>query len=161
LFDGGSDSNKDGTRIDRPNYIGSGSITSHIINKEVGGTYQYFDPTVFESAASCLTDPNIHVDTHGGLWCNANLGRGAVPGPHFANVDFGISKTFKINERMGFRFDANFFDLFNHPNFGNPNSTGSGANFASPVFGQSTNTTGNEGAGSGHRVTQLAIRFDF
>lgn len=158
LFDSGSDSNKDGTRIDRPNYIGSGSITSHIIKKEVGGTYQFLDPTAFEGASQCLTDPRVHVDTHGGLWCDANLGRGAVPGPHFSNLDFGVSKAFKINERMGFRFDANFFDVFNHPNFANPDSGGGGSNVSSPLFGQSTATTGNQG---GHRVSQLALRFDF
>jgi hypothetical protein len=161
LLDGSSDSNKDGTRIDRPNYIGSGSVTSHILKKEVNGTYQYFDPTVFVSAASCLTDPRINVNTHGGFWCDPNLGRGAIPGPHFSNTDFGVSKAFKINERMGFRFDANFFNLFNHPNFSNPDSAGGGNNFANAAFGQSTSTTGNEGPGSGHRVTQLAIRFDF
>jgi hypothetical protein len=81
-----------------------------------------------------------------------------VPGPSFANVDFGVSKSFKINERMGFRFDANFFDLFNHPNFLNPSAAGSGANFQSTLFGQSTATAGDTG---GHRITQLAIRFDF
>jgi hypothetical protein len=91
------------------------------------------------------------------LWCDPNLGRGALPGPHFANVDFGVSKSFKINERAAFRFDANFFDLLNHPNFLNPDTAG-GSNFASPLFGQSTSTTGDTG---GHRITQLAIRFDF
>ena len=50
----------------------------------------------------------------------------------FANVDFGVSKTFKINERAAFRFDANFFDLLNHPNFLNPGALGTGGNnFAS------------------------------
>jgi hypothetical protein len=84
----------------------------------------------------------------------------------YTNIDFGVSKAFKINERMAFRFDANFFDLLNHPNFENPSASGSGANCgasgASPVcasnFGQSTATYGD---GGGHRVTQLAIRFDF
>jgi hypothetical protein len=89
----------------------------------------------------------------------------------FANIDFGISKTFKINERMAFRFDGNFFDLLNHPNFANPSATGGGANcgavgipvggthnFCASNFGQSSKTYGDTG---GHRVTQLAIRFDF
>jgi len=31
-----------------------------------------------------------------GFWCNSNVSRGAIPGPKFANVDFGVSKTFKI-----------------------------------------------------------------
>jgi hypothetical protein len=177
VFDGTSDSNRDGTRIDRPNFVGSGSVKSTIIGKEMLDSsgkpvYQYLSqgtvaaPT-FVSASSCLNPAfNINVDTHGGHWCDPNLSRGSIPGPMFANVDFGISKTFKINERMAFRFDGNFFDLLNHPNFQNPSALGGGANCgADPVthlcsgnFGQSSKTYGDQG---GHRVTQLAIRFDF
>jgi len=164
LFDGGSDSNKDGTRIDRPNYVGTGSVLSHIVGREQNGTYQYLDPGTltapnFVSAASCLTNPAINVNTHGGAWCDPNLARGAIPGPMFANVDLGISKTFKVTERSNFRFDANLFDLFNHPNFANPGYQADGSNnFQSPNFGQSITTYGEFG---GHRVVQLAIRFDF
>ena len=51
-------------------------------------------------------------------------------------MDFGLSKTFKISESMGFRFDANFFDIFNHPNFAMPQG-----NYGSPGnFGQSLST---------------------
>jgi Carboxypeptidase regulatory-like domain/TonB dependent receptor len=172
LLDGTSDSNKDGTRIDRPNFVGSGSVLNHIGGREVNGTYQYIDPgTVaapnFVSASSCLNPTfNIKVDTHGGLWCDPNLGRGSIPGPSFTNMDLGISKSFKINERMAFRFDANFFDLLNHPNFLNPSTAGGGANCGASAkthlcggaFGQSTSTYGDTG---GHRVSQLALRFNF
>ncbi|HWZ81893.1 MAG TPA: TonB-dependent receptor [Terriglobales bacterium] len=157
LLDGSSDSNRDGTRIDRPEFIGPGGPTSAInSHRIVGGAYQYLNPSKFAQAVTCLTDPKAN--THGGKWCNPNLSRGAIPGPMFANIDFGLSKSFKINERMAFRFDANFFDLLNHPNFQNPSAAGGGANFASGNFGQSTTTDGDTG---GHRVTQLAIRFDF
>ncbi len=156
LFDSGSDSNKDGTRIDRPNFIGPGSVLGAVVEKKVGSAYQYLDPSQFVGADQCLTDPRINVDTHGGFWCDPNLGRGAIPGPRFANVDLGVSKSFKISERMGFRFDANFFDLMNHPNFLNP--AGGSNDVSSPNFGQSLQTTGDTG---GHRITQLAIRFDF
>jgi hypothetical protein len=112
------------------------------------------------SAASCLNPTyNINVNTHGGAWCDPNLARGAIPGPMFANVDLGISKTFKVTERSNLRFDANLFDLFNHPNFANPGYQADGSNnFQSPNFGQSIITYGEFG---GHRVIQLAIRFDF
>ena len=157
LFDGSSDSNKDGIRIDRPNFIGSGNVL-HAINshREVNGTYQYLDASQFSQASACLADPKAN--THGGFWCDPNLSRGAVPGPMFANIDLGISKSFKISERMALRFDANAFDLLNHPNFQNPSAAGGGANFGGANFGQSTKTDGDTG---GHRVTQLAVRFDF
>ena len=69
------------------------------------------------------------------------------------DFDFGVSKNFKITESTKLRFDANFFDIFNHPNFKNP--TG---NFSDGLFGQSVATYGDSG---GHRVTQLALRFEF
>jgi hypothetical protein len=168
LWDQSSDANKDGSRNERPNYVGSGSVLNSIVGKEeiINGksAYVYLDNTGdknFVRASKCLTDSRINVNTHGGLWCDTNLSRNAIPGPKFANVDFGVSKNFKINERMGFRFDANFFDLLNHPNFLNPGAVATGGNnFINDgnTFGQSLNTAGDTG---GHRVTQLAIRFDF
>lgn len=152
FLDGSSDANKDGVRTDRPEFIGTHGVLGSIMGKEINGTYQYLDPTQFAQSTACLTNPAI--DNHGGFWCNSSLGRGAIPGPMFTNVDFGVSKTFKINERAGFRFDANFFDVLNHPNFKNPDG-----NFVDNggTFGQSLATI----IGAGHRVTQLAIRFDF
>jgi hypothetical protein len=148
LFDGSSDSNFDGTRSNRPQFVGTGSVLNSIIKQKTNGTYQYLNTSDFAQSVACL-NPAVN----DGWWCDPNLGRGAIPGPHFANIDFGVSKTFKINERAGFRFDANFFDLLNHPNFLNPDG-----NFANGTFGQSISTTQDQG---GHRITQLAIRFDF
>ncbi len=168
LVDTGSDANANGVASDRPEFEGSGTVLNTIsVKKTVGtknpdgsinpGSYQYFDGSKFGHSSDCLLNPAIN--THSGLWCNPNTSRGSLPGPMYANVDFGISKSFKINERMAFRFDANFFDLLNHPNFENPGAGGGGGeNFNSSTFGQSTETYGDFG---GHRITQLAIRFDF
>ena len=159
LYDASSDGNQNGIRSDRPEFLGSGKVTDTIISKKQNGTYQYFDNStdLWGQSTECLNNPAI--DTHGGLWCDPNVSRGSLPGPMFANVDFGISKSFKISERARFRFDANFFNLLNHPNFLNPGQDGGGGNnVASPNFGQSTATFADAG---GHRVTQLAIRFDF
>ena len=84
-----------------------------------------------------------------GQWCNPLVGRNSVIGPGFANVDFNVVKTFAINERAKFTFQANFFNLFNRANFETPTQ-----NITSGSFGQST------GAYDPRR-TQLALRFDF
>jgi hypothetical protein len=68
-------------------------------------------------------------------------------------MDFSATKRFKINERAGVTFQANFFDVFNHPNFTVPSF-----NSSSGTYGRSTSTLGDDG---GHRVTQLAVRVDF
>jgi hypothetical protein len=160
---GHDDGNRDGVRTDRPQYIGGGSVTSAIVGKEqvVNGSnaYVYLDPTKFARVINAFdTAPTSNfvrcpLSVNGGFWCNSNLGRGSIPGPKFVNLDFGVSKSFRITEGTKLRFDANFFDLFNHPNFQNPQS-----NFFDSAFGQSQSTYGDTG---GHRVTQLALRFDF
>jgi len=146
LFDSLRDPNKDGTRTDRPQFVGSSGVLHSIVGKEqIVGTnhaYVYLDPAQFGV-----------VPVPVGSWTNSNLGRNAIPGPMFTNMDLGVSKSFKITETSKLRFDANFFDLLNHPNFQNPQG-----NFSDPAFGQSQSTYGDTG---GHRVTQLALRFDF
>ncbi|HZQ67618.1 MAG TPA: carboxypeptidase regulatory-like domain-containing protein [Terriglobales bacterium] len=145
LFDSGADPNKDGVRTDRPQFVGTDVLNSIVGNEQVvGGTnaYVYLNPAQFGT-----------VPVPAGGWANSNLGRNSIPGPMFTNWDFGISKAFKITEGTKIRFDANFFDFLNHPNFQNPQG-----NFSDPAFGQSQLTYGDTG---GHRVTQLALRFDF
>jgi hypothetical protein len=90
---------------------------------------------------------------NGGLWCDPPIRRGSLTGPGFSNVDFNITKKFKVTEATALTFQANFFDLFNHANFTVPISDLNNAN-----FGLSQSTLGDNG---GHRVTQLALRFDF
>jgi hypothetical protein len=41
-------------------------------------------------------------------------------GPHYFNSDFTVRKDFRAHERVSFGIGANFFNLFNHPNFANP-----------------------------------------
>jgi hypothetical protein len=67
------------------------------------------------------------------------------------NTDFGVAKKFRIREHSSLQFQANFFNLFNHPNFATPQ----GNRFGNPSqFGLSTSDFG-------PRITQLALRLDF
>lgn len=49
-----------------------------------------------------------------------NLGRNALLGPDFRNMDFSIIKDTHITERWRLNFRVDFYNLFNHPNFANP-----------------------------------------
>jgi len=50
-----------------------------------------------------------------------NLGRnGLVTGPGFNNFDFSIRKRTRITERYQIEFRTEVFNIFNHPNFGQP-----------------------------------------
>lgn len=60
-----------------------------------------------------------------------NLGRNAVVGPRFANLDFTLAKNTKITERLNLQFRCDAFDLFNHPNYGQPGPQSGGSLVAS------------------------------
>ncbi|HWY57446.1 MAG TPA: carboxypeptidase regulatory-like domain-containing protein [Terriglobales bacterium] len=55
--------------------------------------------------------------------------RNSFRGPHYFNSDFAVLKNFKLSERFNFGLGANAYNVFNHPNFGNPNHDMSGGSF--------------------------------
>jgi hypothetical protein len=90
-----------------------------------------------------------------------NLGRDAVYGPKYWNADFSLTKNTMITDQIGLQLRAEFFNIFNHPNFALPNST-----FGTDSFGLITQTPdvaqGNPGlGGGGPRVLQLGLKVVF
>jgi len=102
-----------------------------------------------------------------------NLGRDSIYGPGYWNVDFSLTKSTQILDRLNLQFRAEFFNIFNHPNFALPNGTiNPGVNADGTVnpdagpAGAITQTPdvaqGNPGlGGGGPRVLQFAVRFVF
>ena len=59
-----------------------------------------------------------------------NSGRAPLNGPGVNNWDLGLEKTFTIKEQTRIELRSEFFNAFNHAQFGLPSAdTGSGANF--------------------------------
>jgi hypothetical protein len=93
-----------------------------------------------------------------------NASRVPVVGPDFVNSDFSVIKQFALPRReMGLNFRAEFFNLFNHPQFGMPVSDisagsalppGSSIPNSSP-FGAVNSTVNNP------RLVQLALKLSF
>jgi hypothetical protein len=83
------------------------------------GTVQWLNPDAFVSAV----DPGTGVCFGGDNPKNCQfgtLGRNALRGPDFAWSDFYLTKWFPLTEHVKMRFDAQFFNVFNHPNFALP-----------------------------------------
>lgn len=83
------------------------------------GTIQWLNPDAFVSPV----DPSTGACVGGDKATNCqfgNLGRNALRGPAFTSSDFYLTKWFSLNERLKMRIDGQFFNLFNHPNFGLP-----------------------------------------
>jgi len=91
------------------------------------GTVQWLNPNAFVSAVDPSTgacydpsDPN-NPNPNTPQNCQfGTLGRNALRGPDFTWSDFYLTKWFPLTERVKMRFDTQFFNVFNHPNFGLP-----------------------------------------
>jgi len=73
---------------------------------------------------SCFARPGL------GTIGNDRTGNGNVYGPGLQNWDFSISKATPLwSETKQLRFEANFFNVFNHPNFMPPDTNVQDGNF--------------------------------
>jgi hypothetical protein len=96
-----------------------------------------------------------------------NVGRNVLRGPGQKNIDFSVIKRFPISESKNIEFRAEFFNLFNHVNFANPNSNFNAVPSTSinPNTGQITGDPGDFGritaTSNNPRLIQLAIKVNF
>jgi len=108
---------------DMPNVVGP----VHIQNpRATPGTWTYFDPGSFTPTA-CRLISGALLGTDCGSFGTAN--RRFFHGPGFNNTDLGITKIIPVREAMSFQIRAEFFNIFNHAQFMNPNGDISGSNF--------------------------------
>jgi hypothetical protein len=81
-----------------------------------------------------------------------NLGRNILRGPFQQNWDFSLIKYFHITETQELRFTTDFFNIWNHPVFGNPSFT----DVENPaIFGEIQTQVNNP------RVIQFSLRYAF
>jgi hypothetical protein len=81
-----------------------------------------------------------------------NASRNCVIGPPQKNVDFTAGKIFKLTERQSLRFQAEFFNLFNHPSFANPSAVDVESRSS---FTQITSVVGTP------RLVQFSLKYSF
>lgn len=104
------------------------------INPAHRGVSSYFNPAAFQEAANA---------TYG------DTSRNFLNGPSLVNVNFSLFKEFPLREAGKLQFRSEFFNLFNHPNFNNPDNTvGDG------TFGQLTSSQPG-------RIAQFALKYLF
>ena len=89
-----------------------------------------------------------------------NLQRDFLASPGTVNTNFAVLKDTQIKEQFRLQFRAEFFNLFNHANFGLPNAsafvqTANGGGAPNPTFGKITTTT------TSSRQIQFALKLLF
>ena len=123
------------TRRTRPGPSGAGD--SGLVFATLTGPITYNDPRTPTPGApgnqyfnGNFTSPSDTVITG-----SYGSGRNILRGPDRANFDLALAKATKITERVAFQVRAEFFNIFNHAEFLEPDT-----NISSGTFGQVINT---------------------
>ena len=149
------------TSIVRPNLVG------HVVTNKTqlsGITNVTFIPntpgvtTCYQSTLtpSCVYETLQTTPTSGIYTGLGNIKRNAITGPGFANLDLSGEKDTKIAEWLSFNLRVDAFDIFNHPNFGQPSG-----NVQSSAFGQISSTRFAVSDGGSSRQLQISGKFVF
>lgn len=78
-----------------------------------------------------------------------NAGNGIIKGPGLVNFDMALFKEFLLTERHRLEFRADLFNVFNHTNFRNVDTT-----FGDGAFGQVTSA-------ADPRIAEVSLRYQF
>lgn len=148
-------SNTGGLTGDRPDYSSSsGCHPSQIVDVRHFPTQ--FNPAKFVQwfNPSCYA-----LQTFGTL---GNVGRDSLWGPNFINLDFSVIKDTKVTEKLSAQFRAEFFNILNRTNLGQPvNGLFTGNVFIpgnvspNPTAGEILSTAGSS------RQIQFAVKLNF
>ena len=111
------------------------NINSYVTGSCTNGNSQCV-PSAIDSAGNLNSIYSSPGYTGVSLSSFSNQRRNTYRGPGFFDSDLSVNKNFKLTERLAFGFGANLYNVFNHPNFTNPDST-----IGDSSFGQITSTT--------------------
>ncbi|MGD0156481.1 MAG: carboxypeptidase regulatory-like domain-containing protein [Terracidiphilus sp.] len=145
IFSSGSNIDGSGQNRDRAVYSGSGA---------------YGSTACAVGAANCkswMNQASFSNPTSGGF---GNVVKGSFVGPHYIDWDASLARKFAFTERTGLTFRAEYFNLMNHANLGDPGTT-SGAS----TFGKITNSSPQNWSGTAPqndpRIAQLSLKLQF
>ena len=95
---------------------------------------------------------NVDAFSQPAQYTYGNAGRNSLRGPGYTNMDFSVFREFRFAERYSVDLRTEIFNIFNHVNLGNPDST----------FGDSNGNFGKISSASGaQRRFQFAGTFRF
>jgi len=127
LSDGGKDISLSGQGLDRPENIAPSNIYMNGVSN-AGNGFTWFNPLAFSCYGSAAGACTVFSGQFG------DLGRNSIYGPGAINWDMALTRRFEVKERWKMDIRADFFNIMNHANWGNP-----GTSIASSgTFGQIT-----------------------
>ena len=176
--------NRDGSIVASPLLVNGTPVTTAIINVPGGGNSRNIrrpdlvpgvNPLIQNGGLAYINPAAFSIPAPGTF---GNLGRNALHGPHFAQLDFTLSKKFQFAEKRNVEFRSEFYNILNHTNFALPGSTrlanalGTGTNqvqpglpFTTPAaggnYGVLTSTVANQVGIGTNRQIQMVLRINF
>ena len=100
---------------DRPNLIGNpNAAVNSLTGAHTRTTGQWFN-----TAAFAVAPPNNY----------GNAGRNSLIGPDYSSFDLSLSRRFTLHDRTTATFEAQSFNLLNHPSYSLPNAFADQASF--------------------------------
>ena len=178
-----------GEGFDRPDVVGSiryGKAPFNFLDLTSFRVPCKFGNTTAITTPNPPSPPNSPLPTTGDSNCQAgsrhfgNLGRNALRGPAFKELNLSVFKNTHLTEHVVLQFRAEFFNIFNHPNFSNPNLPNFITDPASAGIGTIASSTPGRGlgplalsaagdvgignpflGGGGPRGTQFALKITF
>ncbi len=147
--------------VDRPDVVGTGKL---VIDR--GNPDNFFAPAFFGKVAGNPICPGYSTASaqrvNSGCAPSGRVGtsaRNGYYGPGFIDLDTSISKKFPIRgERIFLQYQADFFNMLNHTNFG---VVANNFNMSSGQFGQLGRTSVLNSSSGGPRVIQMTLRLQF
>ena len=119
-YNGLDDFSGSGSSVDRPDIVGpivyNRSDPTHFLNlSSFAVPCTFFSPSDPKFSGDGFADSCMPGTRHFGT-----LGRNALMGPNFRNLDLSISKLTGITERLKLLVRVDAYNILNHPNFANP-----------------------------------------
>jgi hypothetical protein len=154
----------------------NGWALSPIVNLQSGNPFSPIVPLLADGSGSLLAFdrpdvvPGQSIQLNNptpDLWFNkaafvrhpggfGNAGRNIITGPGLANFDLSLVKSTTVKENVNLQFRAEAFNVFNHPNFSQPNRT-----VTSGDFGRITTTRAARGDLGSSRQIQFGLKLMF
>jgi hypothetical protein len=120
------------------------------------------NPTVSNPSVSQFFNPLAFAAPPTGQF--GDSGRNSLVGPKFFDWDLSFVKNTRLTERLNVEFRSEFFNILNHPNFGQPGrvcTPVAGICQLSASFGEITTTRNPAGDFGSSRQIQFALKLKF
>jgi hypothetical protein len=121
---------------------------NQVLSSTPPDTYQWVNPAAFANACNGTTPATCQL---------GDVGRNTLRGPGFFWSDFFLTKQFRLSEKYRLRIDGQFYNVFNHPNLGQPVSGGFNEGYITHMANPPTGLLGS-GLGGDTAVRMIALQ---